>query len=578
MYPLSKDEHMAFGRHEMFARVSRYLKPGSIPRFNYGLQDLRGDVTGGAIAGFLAIPASLSLGELSGLGPVAALYGVLTLGVFGALVGNTRGPISGVNTNVSIIMALVVAEYTNSIAEALAVAILAGVIQMVFGALRFGRYISYLPISLLNGYFTGIGIILITTQIAPAMGSAKVGGGVIGAVQALPFTIARANLDAVVITVIGLSVLFLWRGPLKRVAPGQLMLLIAGTLTGVLRLDSSPVVGPIIVGIPSIKWPEFSTEFLLRAVQPAFMIALLSSLGTITSSALVEGITGRQQQVNRIIFSHGMGNMANGLLGGMPGGVGQGTLANAFAGGRTFVSNLTVSAMVLLTLATPLSALIALIPKAVLASILISNGLNIIDWRLLRRIHRAPMGFWVVIAITVFLILTVDVLNGLLIGFVVGMLMNAREVEAIEVGTLVSVPLLDREILGGDADLEDPFGARTGLVKLPDRVSVASAREIGRTVGRDVGTHQVMIFDLTRTEYVDDTAAMMMGRLINAASARGRKDFVIAGMSERVAEKLTALGILDRVRPENLVPDIDSAKLAAKPMLEAALAAESEQS
>ena len=522
---------------------------------------------------FRSIPASLSLGELSGLGPVAALYGMLTLSLFGALVGNTRGSISGVNTNVAIIMALVVAEYTHSIAEALAVVMLAGLIQMVFGAMRFGRYISYLPISLLNGYYTGIGLILITTQFAPAVGTGKVGGGFSGALQALPFTVSRANLDAVLISMIGLSVVFLWRGPLKRIAPGELMLLIVGTMLGIFWLDGSPVVGPISVGIPKMLWPDFSLEFLLRAVQPAFMIALLSSLGTITASALVEGINGRQQQVNRIVFAHGMGNLASGLVGGMPGGAGQGTLANAFAGGRTFISNLTVSVMVILTLVSGLSALIALIPKAVLASILISNGLSIINWRLLMRLHKAPMGFWLVIALTVFLILIVDVLTGLLIGFVVGMLMNAREVETLEVGNLVSVPLLDKVILGEDANVEDPFGARTGLVRFPDRVSVASAREIGRTVTQDVGTHHVVIFDLTRTEYIDDTAALMLGKLIDAASARGQKDFVIAGMRDRVADKLKSLGVLAKVRAEHMVPDLESAKQAARPMLEAALAA-----
>ncbi len=555
-------------------RITTHVRRQFPTSISYRLPDLRGDITGGLVASALAIPASLSLGELSGLGPVAALYGVLAIGIFGALVGNTRGLISGVNTNVSIIMAVVVAEYANSIAEALAIGMLAGVIQMAFGALRLGRYISYLPISLLNGYFTGVGLLLITTQIAPAMGGAKVGGGLPGALQALPSTIAHANLDAVIISVISLSVLFLWRGPLTRLAPSQLMLLIAGTLAGVFWVTGSPAVGPISAGIPVPQWPEFSVDFLLRAVQPAFMIATLSSLGNMTASMLVESISGRQQQANRIIFAHGMGNVAAGLIGGMPGGTGQGTLANSYAGGRTFVSNLTVTAAVALTLLSGLSSLISLIPKAVLACILISNGLRIIDWRLLSRLHRAPTGFWFVMVLTVFMIIFVDVVTGLLIGFVVSMFVNSRDLEAFEVPRMVSVPLLDAQILGPDADLDDPFEARTGLVKFPDRVSVASAREIGRIVGRDVGGYQALIFDLTQTEYVDDTAAVTMGRLINAAAGRGRQHFVIAGMRDQIGEKMRSLGFLDRVAPEHLVPDLEAAKLAVKPMLEASIADE----
>ena len=553
-------------------RVSSYLKRSVPTSFSYRWTDLRGDLAGGLVSSALIIPAALSFGELAGLGPVAGLYGALAVGIFGALVGNTRGLISGVNANVSIIMALVVAEYTNSITEALAAAILAGLIQVVFGLLRFGRYIAYVPVSLLNGFFTGVGILLIVTQIAPAMGVANVSGDVTGAVAALPFTIAHANLDAVLVTAICFAVVILWRGPLKRVAPGQLMLLIVGILAGVLWLREAPVVGQIQAGLPAVRWPEFSMDFLLRAIQPAFMIAMISSLGVLIGAMMVESITDRPQQANRLLVGHGLGNIAAGLVGGLPGGGANGTLANVYSGGRTVVSNLTVVAVVFLTLVSGLSALIELIPKAVLASILIITGVTLIDWRLLRRLHRAPAGFWVVMALTTLLILFSDVLTGLVVGFVVGTFATYRDLEAFEVPKLASVPLLDREILGEDADLDDPFGARTGLVRFPDRVSVASAREIGRTVGRDVGTHQVVIFDLTRTEYVDNTAAMMLGRLINAAIASGRRDFVIAGMSTGVEGKLRSLGFLDRVPPENLAPDVDAAKQAVKPMLESDMA------
>ena len=540
------------GTFQVFMLPIGCLKRRPSLTFNYRLPELRGDITGGLVASALIIPAALSFGELSGLGPVAGLYGALAVGAFGALVGNTRGIISGVNPNVSIIMALVVAEYTNSIAEALAAAMLAGLIQIVFGLLRFGRYIAYVPTSLLNGFFTGVGILLITTQIAPAMGVARVGGGFSGAIGALPFTIERGNLDAVLVTGICFAVVILWRGPLKRLAPSQLMLLVAGTLAGIFWLREAPAVGEITVGIPAVQWPDFSVAFLLRAVQPAFMIAMLSSIGILIGSMMVESITGRQQQVNRLLVGHGMGNIAAGLIGGLPGGAANGTLANIYAGGRTVVSNLTVIAVVLLTMTSGLSAVIELMPKAVLACILIATGVSIIDWRMITRLHRTPVGFWLVMALTTLLVLFVDIMTGLIIGFVVGMFVNSRALEEFEVPRLVSVPLLDKEILGEDADLDDPFGARTGLVRFPDRVSVASAREIGRIVGRDVGGHQAVIFDLTQTEYVDDTAAVMLGRLINAAAARGGRDFVIAGMRPGIVDRLKALGFLDRVAPEHL--------------------------
>ena len=110
------------------------------------------------------------------------------------------------------------------------------------------------------------------------------------------------------------------------------------------------------------------------------------------------------------------------------------------------------------------------------------------------------MSFWLVMGLTTFLVLCVDVLTGLMLGLVVAMFLSFRELEVFEVPRLVSVPLLDQEILGESANLDEPFGSRTSLVRFPDRVSVASAREIARIVGRDVGEHRIVMFDFARKE------------------------------------------------------------------------------
>ena len=182
-----------------------------------------------------------------------------------------------------------------------------------------------------------------------------------------------------------------------------------------------------------------------------------------------------------------------------------------------------------------------------------------------------PTGFTIVMLLTVFLILFVDLMAGLVIGFIIAAFVNSRDVEAFEVRRLISVPLLDREILGAQSDWADPFEARSGLVRFPERVSVASAREIVRIVGRDVDGQQILVFDLSRTEYIDDTAAVALGRLVDAAIARGTRKFVIAGLHEDVAEKLNALQLLDRVPEENFAANLDEAKEIIRPILEAEL-------
>ena len=147
----------------------------------------------------------------------------------------------------------------------------------------------------------------------------------------------------------------------------------------------------------------------------------------------------------------------------------------------------------------------------------------------------------------------------MLIGLVAAALIGARRVEGLELGRPVSVPMLDRAILGEKNidDGTDPFEARTGLVVFPDRVSVASARELTR----------IVIFDLSKTIYVDDSAAVMIGQLVNTAMARSARRFVIAGLQGDVADSLNALDLLARVPPEHFAADLDEAKRIVRPML-----------
>lgn len=550
--------------------VNRYMSavaPGRV-RFSYGFYDLRGDVLGGIVGGMVLIPVSLSFGVLTGQGSSAGLYGVLAMSLFAALVGGTKGMISGPNPNVAIIMAAVVAQYTTSIADALVAVVLAGIIQMVFGLLRFGRYISYIPSSLMAGFFLGVGILLISIQTLPAMGLDPVGGRLVGAVTAWPQAVTNLNLHALVITAITLAISILWRGRLARVAPDQFMVLVIGTLAGIFWLREAPVIGQLETGLPTLHLPELSMEYLLRIVQPAFMLALMSSISILVGSTMVASITGQEQRPNRLLFGHGVGNVAAGLIGGVPGSVANGTLSSVRSGARSPVANLTVATVVLLTLLIGFDRVIAQIPSAALAVILISTGFSLINWRLLSRIHRIPRNFTVVMLLTGFLVVFVDSIVGLVIGFVVAAFLSSRALEGVEMRRLVSVPLLDADILD---DAADPFGAHSGLVMFPDVVTVASAQELVRIVGRDVGEHRIVVLDLSRTVYIDDTAAIMVGRLIGTVGAR---EFVISGLSPAVAQKLQSLNILARVPANNFAANLDEAKSIVKPILQAMLSAE----
>ena len=314
----------------------------AIPRrVNYGLDDLRGDVLGGLTASGLTLPAAMGFGVLSGLGPVAGLYGAVAVGIFASLFGGTRGFVYGPNTAVTVVMGVVVAEYADNLAQAATIGILAGLIQMVFGLLGLGRYASYIPTSLTSGFFAAFGVLIMAKQIIPALGGTPPPGDLINSIVAWPEAVRGANFEALALTVICIAVALLWRGRLLRFSPAFFVALVVGIVAGWLLFRDAPTVGEVPSGLPALQLSAISLDFFLRALQPAFIMALLASLSTFIIALRVDAITGTQHKPNREMFAQGLGNIAAGFTGGMPGSFGAGTLPNALerrqvAGGRAY--------------------------------------------------------------------------------------------------------------------------------------------------------------------------------------------------------------------------------------------------
>ena len=171
--------------------------------------------------------------------------------------------------------------------------------------------------------------------------------------------------------------------------------------------------------------------------------------------------------------------------------------------------------------------------------------------------------------LTFVLALLVDFATAIVIGLVVAALTGSRRLEGLEASAVVSVPLLDSSVLEeSDWDEDaDPFQARTGLVVFPDRVTVASSRELSRILRLDIRGHQYSIFDMSRTVYMDDSAAAMMGDMVGVAMARQSRTIVIAGMNQTVSDTVRSMGVLDLVPAENLAADVEEAKQKIRPLL-----------
>ncbi len=535
----------------------------------YNLQLLRGDVFGGVTAAVVGLPVALAFGVASGLGAIAGLYGAIAVGFFAAVFGGTRSQISGPTGPMAVAMAVIVTTHADSLTEVFTIAILTGLIQILLGALRIGRLAAYTPYSVISGFMSGIGIIIILLQTLPFLGAPVTTGGPLDAVAEWPSLIQDVNFGAVAIASVTLIVGVAWPSRLRKFLPPTLAALVAGTLLGVLWLTDTPVIGAVPTGLPELHLPELSGSLLLEAVQPALILALLGSIDSLLTSLIADSMTRTQHNPNKELVGQGIGNMAAGFIGGLPGaGATLGTVVNLRAGGRTPVSGV-LRAGILLALVLGVGKAVESIPHAALAGILIKVGWDIIDWRFLTRVHHVQREHLLVMGVTLALTVFLDLVTAVAIGLIAAGMAGARQFERLQLDSVVSVPLLDRSFLGEGrhGDEGDEFTARVGLVALRGTFSVASANKLVNTIGLDIQQHEVVILDFTDTVYMDDSAAMVVEQLIEIALAEDTA-CIVMGLSGQPAGTLEALNVLGRVPADRFVATRDEARETARRILE----------
>ncbi|MDE0009276.1 MAG: SulP family inorganic anion transporter, partial [Gammaproteobacteria bacterium] len=161
----------------------------SLKRLDYNLPTLRGDMFGGLTSMVLALPVALGFGIASGMGAAAGLYGAIIVGFFAAVFGGTRSQISGPTPAMTVAMATIMVTYSDSLAEALTIVVLAGLMQVLLGLSKIGRFVAYTPHVVVSGFMSGIGVIVMLVQALPFLGKSSTGGP-LDALAALPEAVA----------------------------------------------------------------------------------------------------------------------------------------------------------------------------------------------------------------------------------------------------------------------------------------------------------------------------------------------------------------------------------------------------
>ena len=537
-------------------------------KFNYDLQTFRGDVFGGVTAAVVGLPVALAFGVASGLGALAGIYGAIAVGFFAAVFGGTKSQISGPTGPMAVAMAVIVTSYANNLAEAFTVVIMAGLIQILLGVMKIGRFVSFTPYSVISGFMSGIGVIIILLQTLPFLGASVAMGGPMGAVRSWPDVIKDVNISAFAIAAVTLVVGILWPAKLHRVLPPTLAALMAGTALGILWLTDTPVIGDVPTGLPELKLPVISVDLLTSAIQPALTLALLGSIDSLLTSLIADAITRTRHSPDRELIGQGIGNMVAGFIWGLPGaGATLGTVVNIRAGGRTQVSGV-LRAAILLALVLGLGKYVEVIPHAVLAGILMKVGWDIIDWRFITRIHRVQREHLLVMVITMGLTVFVDLVTAVVVGLIAAGMAYSRQLERLELDNVVSVPLSDQTFLmtEEDGDDVDEFSARAGLVALRGSFSVASSVKLINAISLDIQEHEIVILDFSGTVSIDDSAALVVEQMIDIAIAEDT-ECIVMGLTGAPETALLSLNVLKRVPEDQFVADLNEAREVSQRLL-----------
>ena len=537
---------------------------------NYDLRTFRGDLFGGLTSTVVALPVALAFGIASGLGAAAGLYGAIAVGFFASVFGGTKSQISGPTPSMTVAMAVIVTSHATTLSEALTVVVMGGLLQVLLGLCRFGRYVVYTPHVVISGFMSGIGIIIMLIQVLPFIGAPTSPEGPLGAVRELPAALGNVNASAVAIALVTLGIGIVWPTRLSRLLPSPIVALIVGTLLGVLWLSDAPVIGQIPTGLPGLQFELPTVGFVIGAIHPAIILALLGSVDSLLTSLIADSLTGTRHNPDKELVGQGLGNIVAGLIGGMPGaGATMGTVTNIRAGGSTQISGI-LRAVLLLALVLGLGRLVEPIPHAALAGILMKIGWDVIDWRMLRRIHRIQAHHLFVMLMTLSLTVFVDLVTAVAIGLIAAGLAHARQLEGLELDSVVSVPVLDQKFFEGieRVSIADPLSARVGLVALRGSFTVASSHKLVTVVGADLRDHDVVIFDFSGATHLDDSAAMVIEQLI-AVAGRADTEIIVIGLSGSVARTLRTLHVLRKVPAERVVGTLDEAREIAADLLDA---------
>ena len=608
-------------------------------RLGFDFKHLKGDFFGGLTAGIVALPLALAFGVSSGLGADAGLYGAIIISFFAALFGGTNTQISGPTAPMTAVSMVIIAgilavnngDVSLALPTILMVFLFAGLIQIGLGLLGVGKYIRYIPYPVVSGFMTAIGVIILVTQILPALGyypkedvqfvtqykaeaeelilenilreeagegilvledfqetikragnitpdqileesqtlAAKDASGVLGAFKVLPRAIRGINWLEFLLALFTIVIIYGFKR-ITKVVPSTLVALVVMTAIAVLGNLNYVQITEIPSGFPKPNFKMF-TQFNLGAITPyiftAITLALLGAIDSLLTSVVADNMTKTKHKPNKELIGQGIGNSIASIFGGIPGaGATIRTVVNINAGGKTRLSGM-IAGLVLLVIMLALAPIASLIPAAVLAGILITVGIGVMDYKGLKAIPYMPRPEVAILLIVLVLSSVWNLVYAVGIGLVIASLMFMKKIGDLTGEESKLTPLAE-EAWPDEAQFPKNLEEEVFIKHINGPLFFGSTSQFQELINQIPDTASTIIIRCKKMRYIDQSGLYAMEDILVDLASEGKK-VLLVNLQKQPRYMMERIDIIpDLISEEDIFDDFKSSLIWIKENVE----------
>ncbi len=547
------------------------------------------DVISGIVVAIVALPLSIALAIASGVGPEQGIYTAIIAGFLISFFGGSRVQIAGPTAAFATIVAGIALQ-ENGMSKLFWATIIAGVLLILMGLLKFGSLIKFIPYTITTGFTAGIAVTIAVGQLKDFFGLTYPEGLVlietVEKAEAVVHNIGTFNWQAFLVGMICLVILIVWPFAWNKIAkateksnkavkaivkvfvsiPGSLIAVVVGVLMVKLGGMNVKTIGDLYTisnSLPKFVMPTFDLLLIKGIIPDAFTIAILAAIESLLSCVVADSMVNSKHRSNMELVAQGIGNIGSSLFGGIPatGAIAR-TAANVKSGGRTPIAGM-VHAIVLLLILVVLMPYASWIPMPTIAAILLQVAYNMSGWReIVTLLKSAPKSDILVLLVTFFLTVIFDLVVAIEVGMVLAAILFMKRMS--DVTDVQSWKYIDDENDADHIDLK-VVPANTRVYELSGPLFFGVADKI-MNISLD-GDHNCLVLRMRSVNAIDATAMRNLDKIRHACKKKGMT-LILSHVNEQPMNVMKKSGFYDKVGAENFCAHIDDALKRAESLAE----------